>query len=111
MNDPQASKQPDGPLELATLTRTCLACPSQWEGTLDDGRAIYVRYRHGELSVGIGEDIDDAVRNGMSDQALYAADIGDGVDGFMDVEELKTRLHGLLKLPVDIAAWRLSQSG
>lgn len=61
MNDPQASKQPDGPLELATLTRTCLACPSQWEGTLYDGRAIYVRYRHGELSVGIGADIDEAV--------------------------------------------------
>lgn len=110
MNDPQASKQPDGPLELATLTRTCLACPSQWEGTLDDGRAIYVRYRHGELSVGIGGDIDDAVRNGMSDQALYAADIGDGLDGFMDVEELKTRLHGLLKLPADFAAQSQAQS-
>jgi len=110
MNDPQASKQPDSPLELATLTRTCLACPSQWEGVLDDGRAIYVRYRHGELSVGIGGDIDDAVRNGMSDQALYAADIGDGLDGFMDVEELKTRLHGLLKLPADFDAQSQSQS-
>lgn len=102
MNDRKASK-PGGPLELATLTRTCLACPSQWEGTLDDGRAIYVRYRHGALSVGIGEDIDDAVRNGMSDQAFYAADIGDGLDGFMDAEELKTRLDGLLKLPTDFA--------
>ncbi len=110
MNDPQASKQPGGPLELATLTRTCLACPSQWEGTLDDGRAIYVRYRHGELSVGIGGDIDDAVRNGMSDQALYAADIGGDLDGFMDVEELKTRLHGLLKLPADFAAQSQTQS-
>lgn len=104
MNDLRAAKQLDSPLELATLTRTCLACPSQWEGTLDDGRAVYVRYRHGELSVGIGEDIDDAVGNGMSDQALYAADIGDGLDGFMDVEELKIRLHGLLKLPADFAA-------
>jgi hypothetical protein len=109
MNDPQASKQPDSPLELATLTRTSLACPSQWEGTLEDGRAIYVRYRHGELSVGIGRDIDDAVRNGMSDQALYTADIGDRLDGFMNTEELTTRLHGLLKLPADIAAQSQSQ--
>jgi hypothetical protein len=110
MNDPQASKQPDSPLELATLTRTCLACPSQWEGALDDGRAIYVRYRHGELSVGIGGDIDDAVRNGMSDQALYAADIGDGLDGFMDVEELKAHLRGLLEFPADFAAQSQAQS-
>lgn len=104
MNDLQTAKQPDSPLGLATLTRTCLACPTQWEGTLDDGRAIYVRYRHGELSVGIGGDIDDAVRNGMSDQALYAADIGDGLDGFMDEEELRAHLQGLLELPSDFAA-------
>ena len=69
-----------------------------------------MRYRHGELSVGIGGDIDDAVRNGMSDQAFYAADIGDGLDGFMDVEELKTRLHGLLKLPADFDAQSQSRS-
>ena len=38
--------------------------PSQWEGQLDDGRPVYVRYRHGWLSVQfgpVGEDIDSAV--------------------------------------------------
>jgi len=68
--------------KLVSLRNTCIACPSQWEGTLEDGRAIYARYRHGELSVGVGNDINEAVRNGMSDQALYASDIGNGLDGF-----------------------------
>src|SRR3954449_6556273 len=88
--------------KLVSLKNTCIACPSQWEGTLEDGRAIYARYRHGELSVGVGKDIDEAVRDGMSDQALYANHIGDGLDGFMDFEELKVHLHGLLEFPADL---------
>ena len=38
----------------------------------------------------------------MSDQALYADDIGDGLDGFMDFEELKAQLCGLLEFPTDL---------
>ncbi len=38
----------------------------------------------------------------MSDQALYANDIGNGLDGFMDFQELKARLHGLLEFPADL---------
>lgn len=38
----------------------------------------------------------------MSDQALYANDIGNGLDGFMDFQELKARLHGLLEFPPDL---------
>jgi hypothetical protein len=89
-------------LKLVALTKTCIACPSQWEGTLEDGRTIYVRYRYGDLSVGVGDDINEAVRNGMSDQALYVDDIGDRLDGFMDLQELKVHLHGLLEFPADL---------
>jgi hypothetical protein len=92
----------DPVLKLVSLKNTCTACPSQWEGTLEDGRAIYARYRHGELSVGVGNDINEAVRNGMSDQALYANGIGNGLDGFMDFQELKAQLHGLLEFPADL---------
>lgn len=92
----------DPVLKLATLKRTCIACPSQWEGTLEDGRAIYARYRHGELSVGIGTDVSEAVRSGMSDQALFTDDIGDGLDGFMDIQELRAHLRGLLEFPADL---------
>jgi hypothetical protein len=54
------------------------------------------------LSVGIGSDIDDAVHNGWTDDALYADFVGDGFDGFMDFEELKIHLHGLLEFPADL---------
>ena len=88
--------------KVTALKKTSTACPSQWEGTFKDGRAVYARYRHGELSVGVGDDIEEAVRNSTSDRALYADYVGDGLDGFMDLEELKVHLHGLLEFPADL---------
>lgn len=97
-----APEPPDGLPKVVALRKTCLACPAQWEGTLEDGRTIYARYRGGALSVGVGDDIDEAVDNGRSDHALYADYVGDGLDGFMDFEELKTHLYGLLEFPRDL---------
>jgi hypothetical protein len=73
-----------GAAKVIALKRTCLACPSQWEGNLADGRAVYARYHHGELSIGVGDEIDEAVRNASSDLALHAEEVGDGLDGFMN---------------------------
>jgi hypothetical protein len=53
------------------LKKTCIACPSQWEGILKD-------------------------------QGLLANYVGDGLDGFMNFEELKAHLHGLLGFPTDL---------
>jgi len=97
-----APEQPEGRPRVVTLKKTCTACPSQWQGTLEDGRVIYARYRHGELSVGMGSDIDAAVRNGWTDEAFYADYVGNGFDGYMDFEELKVHLHGLLQFPADL---------
>lgn len=37
-------------INFETIIRTCCACPSQWEGKLDDGeRMFYARYRHGRF--------------------------------------------------------------
>jgi hypothetical protein len=99
-----APEQSDGLPKVTALRKTCLACPSQWEGTLEDGRVVYARYRHGALSVGVGDDIDEAIRNGMSDHALYVDYVGDALDGFMDFDELKTHLHGLLEFPPELVA-------
>jgi len=84
------------------LEKTCFACPAQWEGTLEDGRTIYARYRGGALSVGIGDGLDEAIDNGRTDQALYADYVGDALDGFMDFEELTAHLYGLLEFPADL---------
>ena len=97
-----APQQPDGLPTVVALRKTCIACPSQWDGVLEDGRAIYARYRHGALSVGVGDDHEEAVRNSWTEQALYADYVGHGFDGFMDFEELKVHLHGLLEFPTDL---------
>jgi hypothetical protein len=98
----QANTRINGDAKVIALKRTCLACPSQWEGSLADGRAVYARYRHGELTIGVGDDIDGAVRNARSDLALYAEEVGDGLDGFMSFEELKAKLRGVLKFPAGL---------
>jgi hypothetical protein len=38
----------------------------------------------------------------MSDHAFYADYVGGGLDGFMDFEELKTHLQGLLEFLPDL---------
>lgn len=50
-------------MKLLRLKKTCEACPSQWEGELEDGRFIYIRFRWGNLGFGIGETIKDAIKN------------------------------------------------
>jgi hypothetical protein len=45
---------PQSSLAVATLRRVTMMSPSQWVGTLTDGRPIYIRFRWGLLSVCIG---------------------------------------------------------
>jgi hypothetical protein len=46
-----------GPAITGTVTavQTCDGCPDQWEGTLPDGRAYYLRLRHGRASLAVGK--------------------------------------------------------
>lgn len=92
----------DGLPAVTSLKKTCTACPSQWEGSLDDGRVLYARYRWGELSVGLGERIEDAIDSSGSDEALFCEHVGDGLDGFMAFEELRAHLYGLLDFPANL---------
>ncbi len=41
-------------MKVKSFTHTCLACPSQWEGFLDDDRPFYVRFRWGRLVIRVG---------------------------------------------------------
>ena len=68
---------------LASLARTCGACPAQWEGVATDGRIVYVRFRYGSLQVGIGDSLDEAVYN--RDQVWTSSD---ELDGSMDTSEM-----------------------
>jgi hypothetical protein len=47
---------------IVDLIQTSERSPSQWEGALSNGMWLYVRYRHRELSIGVGAMLDEAIR-------------------------------------------------
>lgn len=83
-------------MRVVSLVRTCLASPSQWEGELEDGRAVYIRYRGGHFSVRLGWSIDEAIVN---HQSFYQAELGEWLDGWMSNDDLREELAGVLDLP------------
>lgn len=91
-----APTQTDGVPTVVALKQTTLTCPTQWEGTLDDGRALYARSRRGEFSAGIGDEVGLAIDNSMSDKALCFEYVEDGP---MSFAELRAHLYGLLEFP------------
>lgn len=70
-----------GDPRVATVERTCGACPEQYEGTLTDGRPFYFRYRHGWAGLGIGHG-DERFRANDAGMA-----VGDGLAGSFESEE------------------------
>ena len=73
---------------IKTLKQTCKACPSQWEGTLDDGRIIYIRYRSGFFSISVA----DSMKTMFDNHPIITRDTGDWLDGYMSEDELSTIL-------------------
>lgn len=95
-----APEPPDGLPRIVALERTTWACPTQWVATLSDGRTVYARSRHGEFSVGVGDDLDDAVLKSGGPEALYFEYVQESPMGF---DELRAHLYGLLEFPDDLA--------
>ncbi len=78
--------------DVIELECTCSACPSQWEGKTVDEQYVYIRYRWGFLTVGIGKTHEDAVWDETSCQK-----IGDEYDGTMNTEEMKSHTKDVLR--------------
>lgn len=72
---------------ILTLEQTCEFCPSQWEGELSNGKIIYIRYRFGIFSYGVGEILSEAIGD---QKAIYNSD--DEWDGFMSTSDMLKRL-------------------
>jgi hypothetical protein len=68
---------------VKTITQTCFACPSQWEGQTTNGDSIYVRHRWGTLRVDL---------NGKT---VLSKDVGDGLSGVMNLDEVKRHTRPL----------------
>lgn len=79
--------------KIIYLKQTCSFCPSQFEGKLDDGRCVYIRYRFGVLRAGVGKTINDCIDSDMYKDIVF--DSGDEYDGCMNYKEVKKRLSHL----------------
>lgn len=79
-------------IRIKNLVQTCSACPSQWEAETLNGQAVYIRYRYGYLTMGIGKTIGEAVRHNAVGMAA-----GDGLDGVIG----ETEMLRLLSLAVE----------
>ena len=78
--------------EVETITQTCGACPSQWEGKLKDGRMFYIRYRWGTLSFRIAGKPTDYLSEVFQTKPVFDESIGDSLDGFITLNEVKAVL-------------------
>lgn len=85
--------------------RTCLACPEQYEGTLQDGRFFYFRYRFGTARLSVGLTQDNAIWAGSPyrrhhPQPAYSKyavlEIGDDLQGIFDNNEQRDQVFAKL---------------
>jgi hypothetical protein len=75
-------------LKVVSLKLTCNACPSQWEGNLDDGRMIYVRYRWGGLNIRLSYLPSTDIMDVLEGKSIFSETIGEGLDGFLEYDKL-----------------------
>lgn len=57
-------------IKYQTFDRTCMACPSQWEGKLEDGRMFYMRYRHSHFTFALSKEPTDSVYDAIRGERL-----------------------------------------
>ena len=75
------------------LQITSPACPSAWRGKTDDGKNIYIRYRHGKLWV----DLDG--------HTVFQEIIGGMFDGLLWAKELKEKLQDVVDFQIEVPDW------
>lgn len=73
---------------VADYRLTCPSIPTQYEGTLTDGRIFYFHYRFGRAELGFGQTLDDAAMETI-DPATPCLLIGEEYDGELAEDEFK----------------------
>lgn len=81
-------------MKVDIITQTCIACPSQWEGNLKDGRMFYARYRWGGLTIELSKQPTNDVYMTMGEHGvlIYDEQLGDGFDGVLGQEGLVEKM-------------------
>jgi len=92
-------------MEVRELVQTCGACPAQWEFRTCQNRPVYVRYRHGYLSIKIGEP-DASIFSAVSGRSLFGEGRGGPYDGTIEWEMVKEIIDGLPNNCIDLVFFK-----
>ena len=77
-------------MKVKSLHCTGSACPTEYEGHLEDGRMFYFRYRWGRAKLTISKTPTLDVMQVLTDgETLYAELIGDEFDGQPELQEVE----------------------
>lgn len=74
---------------VAEIEQTCFACPEAYSGRLADGRLFHFRYRHGYVSLSVGEDLNRP-------DARVGQILGDDLQGVFDSTEQRDEVFSRL---------------
>lgn len=75
-------------MRINNLIQTCGACPSQWEGSLPDGRMVYIRYRYGVLRVSVSPTPTENPMEAVAGKVVFTEQIGEALAGVLSTEEM-----------------------
>lgn len=99
------------PYKIKASVRTCVACPSQWEGITECGKGFYIRYRWGYLEVTMTDhQIPESLNDNNDDLGLYVLrngsevlgiDHGDSWKGEMSDDEMLDLVKSVLIIDED----------
>lgn len=75
------------------LVRSCNACPTQYDVTLEDGRYVYFRFRHGRWQIELYPSPEQDSREQMLDGVQGSPEGAHPLDGFLTHEEVVALLE------------------
>jgi len=75
--------------------------PFQIDALTEDNRMIYGRYRHGQLTVYIGESGDFSEWAGVEGKMILSKEISQNIDGAMTLAEFKSATKEIIDWPHD----------
>ena len=92
-------------LNVVKLRKTCMISPSQWEGKLDDGRMIYIRYRFGTLYIYVSKNKTNNISDCFKNSPIYEERIGGAYDGLLEFDDLKKHTKDIIKYSIKVDKW------